>query len=196
MSSGQGLLNVFSCSIPASKAISKRKLRQTRSLDPDIIRKCATETDGTHGDRLGLPGLRVEEAGAFSSSPSSPEHPIALKSDPRSRNLRVKQSLSSLSGPSTPLDLSPTLNFPFDYDVTVRGTKRNTAWDLPFLVRSPSVTPTGTTNTLFSPRRWLQKKQQPSSSHAYIVWKSEVNMTMLALHAIKNKPSWCSRGMT
>lgn len=196
MSSGQGLLNVFSCSTPASKAISKRKLRQTRSLDPDIIRKCGTETDGTNGDRLGLPGLRVEEAGAFSSSPSSPEHPIALKSDPRSRNLSVKKTLSSLSGPSTPLNLSPTSNFPFNYDVTVRGTKRNTAWDLPFLVRSPSVTPTGTTNTLFSPRRWLQKKQQPSSSHAYIVWKSEVNMTMLALHAIKNKPSWCSRGMT
>uniref|UniRef100_A0A674D363 Rho GTPase activating protein 6 n=1 Tax=Salmo trutta TaxID=8032 RepID=A0A674D363_SALTR len=181
MSSGQGLLNVFSCSTPASKAISKRKLRQTRSLDPDIIRKCGTETDGTHGDRLGLPGLRVEEAGAFSSSPSSPEHPVALKSDPRSRNLSVKKTLSSLSGPSTPLNLSPTSNFPFNYDVTVRGTKRNTAWDLPFLVRSPSVTPTGTTNTLFSPRRWLQKKQQPSSSHAYIVWKSEGDFTWNSL---------------
>uniref|UniRef100_A0A8K9V0D9 Rho GTPase activating protein 6 n=1 Tax=Oncorhynchus mykiss TaxID=8022 RepID=A0A8K9V0D9_ONCMY len=181
MSSGQGLLNVFSCSTPASKAISKRKLRQTRSLDPDIIRKCGTETDGTHGDRLGSPGLRVEEAGAFSSSPSSLEHPVALKSDARSRNLRVKQPLSSLSGPSTPLDLSPTSNFPFNYDVTVRGTKRNTAWDLPFLVRSPSVTPTGSTNTLFSPRRWLQKKQQQSSSHAYIVWKSEGDFTWNSL---------------
>ncbi|XP_071185735.1 rho GTPase-activating protein 6-like isoform X1 [Salvelinus alpinus] len=181
MSSGQGILNVFSCSIPASKAISKRKLRQTRSLDPDIIRKCGTETDGTHGDRLGLPGLRVEEAGAFSSSPSSPEHPVALKLDPRSKNLRVKQPLSSLSGPSTPLDLSPTSNFPFDYDVSVRGTKRNTAWDLPFLVRSPSVTPTGSTNTLFSPRRWLQKKQQQSSSHAYVVWKSEGDFTWNSL---------------
>uniref|UniRef100_A0A4W5R4Y4 Rho GTPase activating protein 6 n=1 Tax=Hucho hucho TaxID=62062 RepID=A0A4W5R4Y4_9TELE len=181
MSSGQGILNVFSCSIPASKAISKRKLQQTRSLDPDIIRKCGTETDGTHGDRLGLPGLRVEEAGAFSFSPSSSEHPVALKSDPRSRNLRVKQPLSSLSGPSTPLDLSPTSNFPFDYDVTVRGTKRNTAWDLPFLVRSPSLTPTGSTNTLFSPRRWLQKKQQQSSSHAYIVWKSEGDFTWNSL---------------
>ncbi|XP_071016058.1 rho GTPase-activating protein 6-like isoform X2 [Oncorhynchus clarkii lewisi] len=181
MSSGQGLLNVFSCSTPASKAISKRKLRQTRSLDPDIIRKCGTETDGTHGDRLGSPGLRVEEAGAFSSSPSSPEHPVALKSDARSRNLRVKQPLSNLSGPSTPLDLSPTSNFPFNYDVTVRGTKRNTAWDLPFLVRTPSVTPTGSTNTLFSPRRWLQKKQQQSSSHAYIVWKSEGDFTWNSL---------------
>ncbi|XP_031680205.1 rho GTPase-activating protein 6 isoform X2 [Oncorhynchus kisutch] len=181
MSSGQGLLNVFSCSTPATKAISKRKLRQTRSLDPDIIRKCGTETDGTHGDRLGSPGLRVEEAGAFSSSPSSPEHPVALKTDARSRNLRVKQPLSSLSGPSTPLDLSPTSNFPFNYDVTVRGTKRNTAWDLPFLVRSPSVTPTGSTNTLFSPRRWLQKKQQQSSSHAYIVWKSEGDFTWNSL---------------
>uniref|UniRef100_A0AAZ3QR41 Rho-GAP domain-containing protein n=1 Tax=Oncorhynchus tshawytscha TaxID=74940 RepID=A0AAZ3QR41_ONCTS len=179
MSSGQGLLNVFSCSTPASKAISKRKLRQTRSLDPDIIRKCGTETDGTHGDRLGSPGLRVEEAGAFSSSPNSPEHPVALKSDARSRNLRVKQPLSSLSGPS--LDLSPTSNFPFNYDVTVRGTKRNTAWDLPFLVRSPSVTPTGSTNTLFSPRRWLQKKQQQSSSHAYIVWQSEGDFTWNSL---------------
>ncbi|XP_052355202.1 rho GTPase-activating protein 6-like isoform X1 [Oncorhynchus keta] len=181
MSSGQGLLNVFSCSTPASKAISKRKLRQTRSLDPDIIRKCGTETDGTHGDRLGSPGLCVEEAGAFSSSPSPLEHPVALKSDARSRNLRVKQPLSSLSGPSTPLDLSPTSNFPFNYDVTVRGTKRNTAWDLPFLVRSPSVTPTGSTNTLFSPRRWLQKKQQQSSSHAYIVWKSEGDFTWNSL---------------
>ncbi|XP_042152915.1 rho GTPase-activating protein 6 isoform X2 [Oncorhynchus tshawytscha] len=181
MSSGQGILNVFSCSTPASKAISKRKLRQTRSLDPDIIRKCGTETDGTRGDRLCLPGLRVEDAGAFSSSPSSPEHQVALKSDPRSRNLSVKQPLSSLSGPSTPLDISPTSNFPFDYDVTVRGTKRNTAWDLPFLVRSPSVTPTGSTNTLFSPRRWLQKKQQQSSSHAYIVWKSEGDFTWNSL---------------
>ncbi|KAL3999374.1 nuclear factor, interleukin 3 regulated [Sarotherodon galilaeus] len=51
MSAAQGLLNsVFSCSSPASKAITKRRLRQTRSLDPAIIRHCGTGSDGAAAD--------------------------------------------------------------------------------------------------------------------------------------------------
>ncbi|KAG9270989.1 rho GTPase-activating protein 6-like isoform X1 [Astyanax mexicanus] len=44
--SGQGILNsVFSCSSTGAKTFSKRKLRQTRSLDPALIRNCGTELD-------------------------------------------------------------------------------------------------------------------------------------------------------
>ncbi|KAJ8003495.1 hypothetical protein DPEC_G00148910 [Dallia pectoralis] len=151
----------------ASKTISKRKLRQTRSLDPALIRNCGTQMDGNSGGRLrsqSPPGLRVEDAGALLSPPASPGHHW------------VKPPLPCSSGPSTPLDLSPTTSdVCFDYDVTVRGgAKRNTAWDVPFLVRSTSVPSAGSGSTLFSPRRWLQKKLQQTSSRAYIVWRSEV----------------------
>lgn len=167
MSAAHGLLNsVFSCSSPASKAIAKRRLRQTRSLDPAIIRHC--ETEGASGTLCPGAAAAAGDAGA------SPER-WAVMPSLRARIPTIKEPITpSLSSPSIPLDVSPSSNFHFDYD-TLKLAKRNTATDLPFLVRAPGAAPSGSTGTLFSPRRWLQKKAQPSSSHAYVVWKSEVS---------------------
>ncbi|XP_031147665.1 rho GTPase-activating protein 6 isoform X1 [Sander lucioperca] len=172
MSANQGLLNsVFSCSSPASKAITKRRLRQTRSLDPAIIRH-DTETEGVSGAPFS--GAAAADAGV------SPER-LAVKPALRTKIPKLKEPITpSLSSPSIPLDVSPSSNFHFDYDIEKRA-KRNTAGDLPFLVRAPGVAPSGSTGTLFSPRRWLQKKVQPSSSHAYVVWKSEGDYTWSSL---------------
>ncbi|XP_044200640.1 rho GTPase-activating protein 6-like isoform X1 [Thunnus albacares] len=173
MSTAHGLLNsVFSCSSPASKAITKRRLRQTRSLDPAIIRNCGTGTEGASGAPSS--GAAAADAGA------SPER-LAVKPASRTKTLTLKEPITpSLSSPSIPLDVSPSSNFHFDYD-TVKRAKRNTSGDLPFLVRSPGVAPSGSTGTLFSPRRWLQRKVQPTSSHAYVVWKSEGDFTWSSL---------------
>lgn len=172
MSAAQGLLNsVFSCSSPASKAITKRRLRQTRSLDPAIIRHCDIGTEGESG--ASLSGAAAVDAGA------SPER-LAVKPALRTKIPILKEPIApSLSAPSIPLDVSPSSNFHFDYD-TVKRAKRNTAGDLPYLVRGPGAAPSGSTGTLFSPRRWLQKKVQPSSSQAYAVWKSEVKLLKLS----------------
>ncbi|CAL1598636.1 unnamed protein product [Knipowitschia caucasica] len=150
MSAAQGLLNsVFSCSSPASKAISKRRLRQTRSLDPAIIRHCGSDGHG-----------------ALDTGAPLPKPPLRIRTQ--------KEPITpSVSTPSIPLDISPSSNFHFDYD-SVKRAKRNTAGDLPFLVRGPQVPASASTGALFSPRRWLQKKAPPSSPHAFVVWKSEV----------------------
>lgn len=163
MSAAQGLLNsVFSCSSPASKAITKRRLRQTRSLDPAIIRHCDTDTEGASGTPCPETVAAAGDAGA------------AVMPSLRARIPIIKETITpSLSSPSIPLDVSPSSKFHFDYD-TLKLAKRHTAADLPFLVRAPGATPSGSTGTLFSPRRWLQKKAQSSSPHAYVVWKSEV----------------------
>uniref|UniRef100_A0A8P4GJZ4 Rho GTPase activating protein 6 n=1 Tax=Dicentrarchus labrax TaxID=13489 RepID=A0A8P4GJZ4_DICLA len=173
MSAAQGLLNsVFSCSSPASKVMTKRRLRQTRSLDPAIIRHCDSETEGVSG--ASLSGAAAADAGA------SPER-LTLKPALRTKIPTLKEPITpSLSSPSIPLDVSPSSNFHFDFD-TVKRAKRNTAGDLPYLVRGPGAAPSGSTGTLFSPRRWLQRKVQPSSSHAYVVWKSEGDFTWSGL---------------
>ncbi|XP_066562009.1 rho GTPase-activating protein 6 isoform X2 [Amia ocellicauda] len=176
--SAQGLLNsVFSCSSPASKTLSKRRLRQTRSLDPAIIRNYGTDPDDLEGPREG--GL---------SPQSSAENLSASRLDLRSKAPRWRQPLSSFSSPCSPLETSPSSNFHFDYDL--KGVKRNTAWDLPFLARSPAATPPGSTATIFSPRKWLQKKLQQSSSHSYIVWKSEGDFTWNSMsgRSVRLKP--------
>lgn len=167
MSAAQGLLNsVFSCSSPASKAIAKRRLRQTRSLDPAIIRHCDAGTDGASGVQLS-----TVDAGA-------PLEHRSAKPALRTKIPTLTEPISpSVSSPSIPSDISPSSNFQFDYDL-VKRPKRNTAGDLPFMVRGPGSTPTGSTGTLFSPRRWLQKKVQPTCPHAYIVWKLEVNFSV------------------
>ncbi|KAJ4924180.1 hypothetical protein JOQ06_000420 [Pogonophryne albipinna] len=163
MSAAQGLLNsVFSCSSPASKAITKRRLRQTRSLDPAIIRHCDTGTEGI---------IAADLSGVLDTGASSER--LDVKPTLRTRIPTLKEPITpSISSPSIPLDVSPSSNFHFDYDI-VKRPKRNTAGDLPFLVRGPGSTPTGSTGTLFSPRKWLQRKVQQPSSHAYVVWKSE-----------------------
>lgn len=176
MSAAQGLLNsVFSCSSPASKAITKRRLRQTRSLDPAIIRHCDTDRDGGSG----LPC--VGASGAPGDAGASPERKGASL---RARIPTIREPIGpSLSSPSIPLDVSPSSNFQFDYDPS-KLAKRNTAADLPVLVRAPGAAPSGTAGTLFSPRRWLQKKAQPSSPHAYVVWRSEVRQFTRSPHQV------------
>ncbi|XP_035006439.1 rho GTPase-activating protein 6 isoform X3 [Hippoglossus stenolepis] len=172
MSGAQGLLNsVFSCSSPASKAMTKRRLRQTRSLDPAIIRHCDTGTEGASGAPFSA--APPEDAGA------SPER-VAVKPTLRTIPTLKEPITPSLSSPSIPLAVSPSSNFHFDYD-TVKRAKRNTAGDLPYLVRGPCAAPSGSTGALFSPRRWLQRKVQPTSSHAYVVWKSEGDFTWSSL---------------
>ncbi|XP_015219445.2 rho GTPase-activating protein 6 isoform X2 [Lepisosteus oculatus] len=191
--SAQGLLNsVFSCSSPASKAISKRRLRQTRSLDPAIIRNYGTDTEGTKDDfeNMGMSCLGSREAGSCTSNLSpqiSAENLTASKLDLRFKSLKVKPPLS-VSSPCTPLETSPSSNFQFDYDI--KGVKRNTAWDLPFLARSPALSPSGSSSTIFSPRKWLQKKLQQSSSQSYIVWKSEGDFTWNSMsgRSVRLKP--------
>ncbi|XP_054629127.1 rho GTPase-activating protein 6-like isoform X2 [Dunckerocampus dactyliophorus] len=168
MSAAQGLLNsVFSCSSPASKALTKRRLRQTRSLDPAIIRHCGTGTDGASGAQLS--GAVSQDAGA------------SLKQATRAKTFTLKQPIAaSISSPSIPLDLSPCSNFHFDYEI-VKRSKRNTSGDLPLLVRGSGFAPSGSTGTLFSPRRWLQRRTQPPIYHADVVWKSEGDFTWSSL---------------
>lgn len=162
--SAQGILNsVFSCSSPAAKALSKRRLRQTRSLDPSIIRNYGAEDL----DTLKSPGhLSAGLALPSSECLDTPKLEHYLKTP------ALTYSSPSFSSPSTPQNTSPSSNFHFDFDF--KCAKRNTAWDLPFLARSPSITPASSTSTIFSPRRWLQRKSQAPSSQAYVVWKSEV----------------------
>nr|XP_057906519.1 rho GTPase-activating protein 6 isoform X2 [Doryrhamphus excisus] len=158
MSAAQGLLNsVFWCSSPASKALTKRRLRQTRSLDPAIIRHCSTGTEG-----------------AVPQDACAP-----LKPATRAKTLTLKEPIAaSISSPSIPLDLSPCSNFHFDYEI-VKRSKRNTTGDLPLLLRGS--VPSGSTGSLFSPRRWLQRRTQAPISHADVVWKSEGDFTWSSL---------------
>ncbi|XP_036071346.1 rho GTPase-activating protein 6 isoform X2 [Oryzias melastigma] len=150
MSGAQGLLNsVFSCSSPASKAIAKRRLRQTRSLDPAIIRHC-----GTGGG----------DAGA--------------KAALRTRIPALKEPIApSLSSPSIPSDVSPSSNFHFDYELVKRA-KRISAAEFP---RGGAAQPASAAGTLFSPRRWLQRKVQPACPRQCVVWNSEGDFTWSSL---------------
>lgn len=161
MASPQGLLHsVFSsCSSPASRSITKRRLRQTRSLDPAIIRNCDADSDLTRAEM---------ESAKLSERRSEEEPGVASQTKLTTATLKwTHQLLSpSLSSPATPLETSPSSSFHFDYDF--KSGKRNTAWDLPFLA-----TP-GTSGTIFSPRRWLQRKAQHTAAHEYVVWRSEV----------------------
>ncbi|XP_069829059.1 rho GTPase-activating protein 6 [Dendropsophus ebraccatus] len=184
--SGQNLLNsVFSCSSPTAKTLTKNRLRQTRSLDPAIIRNYSSEgdeqapvlhEDSSNGTSLHASKWRDSESYSMSGSMT------IISSDylAVSRSMRLKQKTvahGSFSTPTTPLEKSPSTSFHFDYDI--KGIKRNTAWDLPFLARSPlTLTPSGSTNSIFSPRKWLQqKKVQNQISQSYIVWKSEGDFT-------------------
>ncbi|XP_073520809.1 rho GTPase-activating protein 6 isoform X2 [Phyllobates terribilis] len=184
--SAQNLLNsVFSCSSPTAKTLSKSRLRQTRSLDPAIIRNYHSEGDeqapalqenSSNGTPLHASKWREAESYPMSGS-------MAITSADylsASRSMRLKQKNvphGSFSTPTTPLEKSPSTSFHFDYDI--KGIKRNTAWDLPFLARSPlALTPSGSTNSIFSPRKWLQqKKVQNQISQSYIIWKCEGDFT-------------------
>ncbi|KAL6485354.1 hypothetical protein MHYP_G00073990 [Metynnis hypsauchen] len=81
--SGQGILNsVFSCSSAGAKTFPKRKLRQTRSLDPALMRSYGTEVDerGPAGPRLSqTPADHLKRSTAWDLplSLSVPAQPVA-----------------------------------------------------------------------------------------------------------------------
>ncbi|XP_012887607.1 PREDICTED: rho GTPase-activating protein 6 [Dipodomys ordii] len=197
--SAQSLLHsVFSCSSPASggtasaKGSSKRKLRQTRSLDPALIggggNETATEGSlrGAASSRLCSPQLLAESLG---SRPAS--SPRSLSS--RTTRLPPRPLCSSFSTPSTPQEKSPSGSFHFDYEIAMGrgGLKKSMAWDLPSVLAGPAGgrsagsilwSSAGGPNGLFtSPRRWLQQRKfQPPPSrrgHPYVVCKSEGDFT-------------------
>uniref|UniRef100_A0A493TL61 Rho GTPase activating protein 6 n=1 Tax=Anas platyrhynchos platyrhynchos TaxID=8840 RepID=A0A493TL61_ANAPP len=150
--SAQSLLSsVFSCSspaAPAARSLSKRRLRQTRSLDPAIIGGGRDEGEGRGRAAGSPPGERRGARGA-------PPPPRGF----------------SASTPSTPLERSPPGSGLFEPD-SPRG-KRSPGRELPFLARTPSAN-----SIFSSPRRWLQqRKGQPSPPGprpaAYVVWRSE-----------------------
>ncbi|KAI6051850.1 rho GTPase-activating protein 6 isoform X1 [Marmota monax] len=198
--SAQSLLHsVFSCSSPASggaasaKGFSKRKLRQTRSLDPALI-------GGSGGETVTEGGARGSIAGRlYSPQPLAeglcPRSASSARSQP-SRTTRLPQPrplCSSFSMPSTPQEKSPSGSFHFDYEVPLGrgGLKKSAAWDLPSVLAGPVsgrssasilCSSGGGPNGIFtSPRRWLQQRkfQSPPNSrgHPYIVWKSEGDFT-------------------
>nr|XP_021539728.1 LOW QUALITY PROTEIN: rho GTPase-activating protein 6 [Neomonachus schauinslandi] len=196
--SAQSLLHsVFSCSSPASggaasaKGFSKRKLRQTRSLDPALIGGCGGEA-GVEGSSRGATGGRLcsplpPAEGLSPRSASSPRGP-----HPRANRLPPPRPLcSSFSTPSTPQEKSPSGSFHFDYEVPLGrgGLKKSMAWDLPSVLAGPGsgrsailCSSGGGPNGIFtSPRRWVQQRkfQSPpnSHSHPYVVWKSEGDFT-------------------
>ncbi|KAJ7408264.1 rho GTPase-activating protein 6 [Willisornis vidua] len=164
--SAQSLLSsVFSCSSPAAaapaaaKSLSKRRLRQTRSLDPAIIG--GGREDGEGAGRA----PRARGAGSPPGERRGPRGALPLLG-------------ASFSTPSTPLERSPPGSALFDEE-SLRG-KRSPGCELPFLSRTPSALAlSGPANSIFSsPRRWLQqRKGQPSPPEprpaAYVVWKSE-----------------------
>ncbi|XP_035196715.1 rho GTPase-activating protein 6 isoform X2 [Oxyura jamaicensis] len=154
--SAQSLLSsVFSCSspaAPAARSLSKRRLRQTRSLDPAIIGGGRDEGEGRGRAAGSPPG---ERRGARGAPP--PPHGF------------------SSSTPSTPLERSPPGSGLFEPD-SPRG-KRSPGRELPFLARTPSAN-----SIFSSPRRWLQqRKGQPSPPGprpaAYVVWRSQGDFT-------------------
>ncbi|KAM7225973.1 hypothetical protein CapIbe_023950 [Capra ibex] len=196
--SAQSLLHsVFSCSSPASgsaasaKGFSKRKLRQTRSLDPALI--------GGYGGEAGAEGGSRGTSGGRLCSPLSLAEGLSPRSaffprgpPPRANRLPPPRPLcSSFSTPSTPQEKSPSGSFHFDYEVPLGrgGLKKSMVWDLPSVLAGPGsgrsailCSSGGGPNGIFaSPRRWLQQRkfQSPPDSHGqpYVVWKSEGDFT-------------------
>uniref|UniRef100_A0A8C9A9E4 Rho GTPase activating protein 6 n=1 Tax=Prolemur simus TaxID=1328070 RepID=A0A8C9A9E4_PROSS len=199
--SAQSLLHsVFSCSSPASggpasaKGFSKRKLRQTRSLDPALIGGCGGEAGAEGGGARGATSGRLYSPptpaeGLGPRSASSPRGPL-----PRATRPPPPRPLcSSFSTPSTPQEKSPSGSFHFDYEVHLgrSGLKKSMAWDLPSVLAGPGsgrsaasilCSSGGGPNGIFaSPRRWLQQRKfQPppnSQGQPYVVWKSEGDFT-------------------
>ncbi|KAJ7319614.1 hypothetical protein JRQ81_019125 [Phrynocephalus forsythii] len=178
-----------SSSSSSSKSLSKRRLRQTRSLDPAVIGRSGGEEASASAESC----WRAPRPRA--AAPPSAECLAAFSSRALLRPVvpPLPGAAASLSTPSTPLEKSPSGSFHFDYE-SPRGGKRHTAWELPFLARAPSASALssapggggggGANSIFFSPRKWLQQRKGapgPSgsgsrSSHgaAYVVWKNEV----------------------
>ncbi|XP_030642437.1 rho GTPase-activating protein 6 [Chanos chanos] len=173
--SAQGLLSsVFLCSSSGSKTVSKRKLRQTRSFDPALIRHCGTGSGGASAELNDHRSLSSSssQTGGFSYFQTSTESLTLSRLEARSKTLRAKHlSSSSLSASS---DTSPSSSDYFDYDV--KSGKRHTTWDLSFTLRSHASSTTGS-GTIFSPRKWLQKRPPQTDTLPNTVWKSEGDFT-------------------
>ncbi|XP_062906001.1 rho GTPase-activating protein 6-like isoform X1 [Mobula hypostoma] len=185
---GGGWLNtVLFCSSPSAKTVSKRKLRQTRSLDSAIIRGYATDTELAQDDFnvLGCTSLRSKYSSAH--SPTSPLSSAESLASSRSLRYRHCSTGSGATSPRVPLEKSFSTNICNEYDQ--RGSvKRTTAWDLSFLPRNQGQNPAS--NTFFSPRRWLQKKPHQADSQSYIVWRSEGDFTWNSMsgRSVRLKP--------
>ncbi|XP_012513018.1 PREDICTED: transcription initiation factor TFIID subunit 4-like [Propithecus coquereli] len=214
--SAQSLLHsVFSCSSPASggpasaKGFSKRKLRQTRSLDPALIGGCGGEAGaeggarGATSGRLYSPPPPAQGLGPRSASSPRGPPPRATRPPP------PRPLCSSFSTPSTPQEKSPSGSFHFDYEVPLgrSGLKKSMAWDLPSVLAGPGsgrsaasilCSSGGGPNGIFaSPRRWLQQRKfQPSPNsrgQPYVVWKLEVGTSAHTLSPRLGAPG-TSRG--
>ncbi|XP_006892425.1 PREDICTED: rho GTPase-activating protein 6 [Elephantulus edwardii] len=194
--SAQSLLHsVFSCSSPgpggatAAKGHSKRKLRQTRSLDPALIGGRGAEADAD--SERGTPGGHLCVQAAEGSAPRGTS---SLRGPPpRTARLPAPRPLcSSFSTPSTPQEKSPSGSFHFDYEVPLGrgGLRKSPAWDSPSGLAGPGGGRSATSilcpsaggpNGIFtSPRRWLQQRKfQPPANRgpSYAVWKSEGEFT-------------------
>lgn len=170
--SAQGLLNVFSCSSPTSKNISKRKLRQTRSLDPALIRNYGAESSTSSGypGEAKLNCFASSQTGGLSYLQKSSENLAAGQVETRARTTRVKQHHSSSS-------LFPSLDTSLSVDCNLDHEGKNLKWTSTELsIRSTTPTSAGSTTTLFSPRKWLQKKQHHQETPSYMVYQSEVGV--------------------
>lgn len=167
--SAQGLLNVFACSSPTSKNISKRKLRQTRSLDPALIRNYGADSSGYPGE-VKLNCFASNQTGGLSYLQKSSENLTAGPVEARAKTTRVKQHHSSSS-------LFPSLDTSLSIDCNLDYEGRNLKWTSTELnFRCPVPTAAGSTSTLFSPRKWLQKKLHHQETPSYTVYQSEVGV--------------------
>ncbi|XP_038658485.1 rho GTPase-activating protein 6-like isoform X2 [Scyliorhinus canicula] len=179
---GGGWLNtVFFCSSPSAKTMSKRKLRQTRSLDSAIIRGYGTDTE-LAADDFDVPGTSCLRSKYPSvSSPLSPRS--SAESLAACRSPRYRQC------PRAPLEKSLSTHFSFDSDFRSAGVKRTATWDLSLLPKNQAQIP-GASNTIFSPRKWLQRKPHQANSESYIVWRSEGDFTWNSMsgRSVRLKP--------
>uniref|UniRef100_UPI00398F27AB rho GTPase-activating protein 6 isoform X2 n=1 Tax=Pristiophorus japonicus TaxID=55135 RepID=UPI00398F27AB len=185
---GGGWLNtVFSCSSPSAKTISKRKLRQTRSLDSAITRGCGTDAELAADDFDVLRNTCTRSKYISVNSPMSPRSSAELSSGSRSLRSRHCSPGSSATSPRAHLEKSLSANFTFDYEPR-GGVKRNAAWDLSFVPRNQPQNLAS--NTLFSPRKWLQRKSHQPNSQSYIVWRSEGDFTWNSMsgRSVRLKP--------
>ncbi|XP_052004443.1 rho GTPase-activating protein 6-like isoform X2 [Xyrauchen texanus] len=150
--SAHGLLNsVFSCSSTGSKSVTKRKLRQTRSLDSALMRNC-----GAPGEPSGQRPVfwSSTSTGGFMNNQTSSELLAAAS--------RLGPHLSSSSLWSSS-DASSLSGVHCDY----KSSKRSASRDLSL---------TGSSN-IFSPRKWLQRKAPQSDSLSQNIFKSEGDLT-------------------
>ncbi|XP_051566580.1 rho GTPase-activating protein 6-like isoform X3 [Myxocyprinus asiaticus] len=150
--SAHGLLNsVFSCSSTGSKAITKRRVRQTRSLDSALMSNC--RAPGEPNGQRSVFWSSTSTGGFMNNQTSSELLAAASRLDPHlsSSSLWSSSDASSLSSAHC------------DY----KSSKRSASRELSL---------TGSSN-IFSPRKWLQRKAPQSGSLSQNTCKSEGDLT-------------------